>query len=96
LTSAPPDPLLEYTYLFTESIYLVGWVEKRNLEVRNPGDFPPVVRCTNWADGWQPARDKLAPPSVRKKPLGVPGAEVIYRKRWKSRYQYLATTGPPK
>ena len=48
VTAPPPDPLLEYTYLFTESIYLVGRpddprLKKRSLEVRSLGDFPLVM-----------------------------------------------------
>ena len=38
MSDPPPDPLLEYVRLFTESIYLVGrpgdpWLKKRCLEV---------------------------------------------------------------
>ena len=38
MSDPPPDPLLEYVRLFTESIYLVGrpgdpWLKKRSLEV---------------------------------------------------------------
>ena len=48
VTDPPPDPLLEYTRLFTESIYLVGRPEdprlkKRSLEVKSIGDLPLVM-----------------------------------------------------
>lgn len=53
VTAPPPDPLLEYTYLFTKSIYLVGRrddprlkkrsLDVRSLEVSNLGDFPLVM-----------------------------------------------------
>lgn len=48
VTAPPPDPLLEYAYLFTESIYLVGRpddprLKKRGLEVSSLGDFPLVM-----------------------------------------------------
>jgi LysR family nitrogen assimilation transcriptional regulator len=43
-----PDPALEYTYLFTESLYLVGdphdpRLKKRSLEVKQLSDFPLVM-----------------------------------------------------
>src|SRR6202048_5159315 len=45
VTDPPPDPLLEYTQLFTESLYLVGRPDdprpkKRSLEVSSLGDLP--------------------------------------------------------
>jgi LysR family nitrogen assimilation transcriptional regulator len=48
MSDPPPDPLLEYTRLFTESIYLVGrpgdpWLKKRSLEVRSLADLPLVM-----------------------------------------------------
>jgi LysR family transcriptional regulator, nitrogen assimilation regulatory protein len=48
VTDPPPDPLLEYTHLFTESIYLVGrpddpWLKKRSLEVKSLADLPLVM-----------------------------------------------------
>jgi LysR family nitrogen assimilation transcriptional regulator len=48
VTDPPPDPLLEYVRLFTESIYLVGrpddaWLKKRSIEVKNLGDLPLVM-----------------------------------------------------
>lgn len=48
MSDPPPDPLLEYTWLFTESIYLVGrpgdpWLKKRSLEVRSLADLPLVM-----------------------------------------------------
>jgi LysR family nitrogen assimilation transcriptional regulator len=48
VTAPPPDPLLEYTHLFTESIYLVGRrddprLKKRSLEVGSLSDFPLVM-----------------------------------------------------
>ena len=48
LTDPPPDPLLQYTYLFTESIYLVGRpddtrLKKRSLEIAGLGDLPLVM-----------------------------------------------------
>jgi LysR family transcriptional regulator, nitrogen assimilation regulatory protein len=48
VTAPPPDPLLEYTHLFTESIYLVGRrddprLKKRGLEVASLSDFPLVM-----------------------------------------------------
>jgi LysR family transcriptional regulator, nitrogen assimilation regulatory protein len=48
VTDPPPDPLLEYTRLFTESIYLVGRpddprLKKRSLEVKSIGDLPLVM-----------------------------------------------------
>jgi LysR family nitrogen assimilation transcriptional regulator len=48
VTDPPPDPLLEYTHLFTESIYLVGrpddpCLKKRSLEVRSLADLPLVM-----------------------------------------------------
>jgi LysR family transcriptional regulator, nitrogen assimilation regulatory protein len=48
VTDPPPDPLLEYTHLFTESIYLVGRsddprLKKRSLEVGSLGDLPLVM-----------------------------------------------------
>jgi len=48
VTDPPPDPLLEYVKLFTESIYLVGrpddsWLKKRSIEVKSLGDLPLVM-----------------------------------------------------
>jgi LysR family nitrogen assimilation transcriptional regulator len=48
VTDPPPDPLLEYTRLFTESIYLVGSpddmrLKKRSLEVSSLGGIPLVM-----------------------------------------------------
>jgi LysR family transcriptional regulator, nitrogen assimilation regulatory protein len=48
MSDPPPDPLLEYTRLFTESIYLVGrpgdpWLKKRSLEVKSLADLPLVM-----------------------------------------------------
>ena len=48
VTDPPPDPLLEYIRLFTESIYLVGrpddaWLKKRSIEVKSLGDLPLVM-----------------------------------------------------
>ena len=48
LTDPPPDPLLEYTRLFTESIYLVGRpddarLKKRSLEVSSLTGIPLVM-----------------------------------------------------
>ncbi|WP_027584574.1 LysR family transcriptional regulator [Bradyrhizobium sp. Ai1a-2] len=48
VTDPQPDPLLEYTSLFTESIYLVGRpddarLRKRSLEVKSLGDLPLVM-----------------------------------------------------
>jgi LysR family transcriptional regulator, nitrogen assimilation regulatory protein len=48
LTDPPPDPLLEYTRLFTESIYLVGRpddarLKKRSLEVSSLAGIPLVM-----------------------------------------------------
>jgi LysR family nitrogen assimilation transcriptional regulator len=48
VSDPPPDPLLEYTRLFTESVYLVGrpddaWLKKRSIEVKNLGDLPLVM-----------------------------------------------------
>ena len=48
VTDPAPDPLLEYTHLFTESIYLVGrpddpWLKKRSLEVKSLADLPLVM-----------------------------------------------------
>jgi LysR family nitrogen assimilation transcriptional regulator len=48
VTDPPPDPLLEYVSLFTESIYLVGrpddaWLKKRSIEVKSLGDLPLVM-----------------------------------------------------
>jgi LysR family nitrogen assimilation transcriptional regulator len=48
VTDPPPDPLLEYRRLFTESIYLVGRpddprLKKRSLEVKSIGDLPLVM-----------------------------------------------------
>jgi LysR family nitrogen assimilation transcriptional regulator len=48
VTDPPPDPLLEYTHLFTESIYLVGrpddpWLKKRSLEVKSLANLPLVM-----------------------------------------------------
>ena len=48
LSDPPPDPMLEYVKLFTESIYLVGrpddaWLKKRSIEVKNLGDLPLVM-----------------------------------------------------
>src|SRR5690242_14047914 len=48
MSDPPPDPLLEYVRLFTESIYLVGrpgdpWLSKRSLEVRSLADLPLVM-----------------------------------------------------
>ncbi len=48
VTDPPPDPLLEYVRLFTESIYLVGrpddaWLKKRSIEAKNLGDLPLVM-----------------------------------------------------
>src|ERR1700754_4215522 len=48
VTDPAPDPLLEYTHLFTESIYLVGrpddpWLKKRGLDVDSLSDFPLVM-----------------------------------------------------
>jgi DNA-binding transcriptional LysR family regulator len=48
VTDPPPDPLLEYVSLFTESVYLVGrpddaWLKKRSIEVKTLGDLPLVM-----------------------------------------------------
>jgi len=48
MSDPPPDPLLEYVRLFTESIYLVGrpgdpWLKKRSLEVKSLADLPLVM-----------------------------------------------------
>jgi LysR family nitrogen assimilation transcriptional regulator len=48
MSDPPPDPLLEYIRLFTESIYLVGrpgdpWLTKRSLEVKSLADLPLVM-----------------------------------------------------
>src|SRR6201991_917861 len=48
VTDPPPDPLLEYTHLFTESIYLVGrpddpLLKKRSIEVKSLADLPLVM-----------------------------------------------------
>src|SRR3979409_618077 len=45
MTDPPPDPLLEYTQLFTESLYLVGHphdprLKKRTLDVNSLGGTP--------------------------------------------------------
>src|SRR6202012_5808273 len=49
VTDPAPDPLLEYTELFTESIYLVGRagdprLEKRSRRPASLGDLPVVMR----------------------------------------------------
>lgn len=48
VTDPAPDPLLEYTELFTESIYLVGRagdprLKKRSLQAASLGDLPLVM-----------------------------------------------------
>ena len=46
MSDPPPDPLLEYVRLFTESIYLVGrpgGLKKRSLEVKSLADLPLVM-----------------------------------------------------
>ena len=48
VTDPPLDPLVEYTHLFTESIYLVGRpddprLKKRGLEVKSLADLPLVM-----------------------------------------------------
>ncbi len=48
VTDPPPDPLLEYTRLFTESLYLVGHpndprLKKRSLDVSSLGGLPLVM-----------------------------------------------------
>src|SRR5260370_8997409 len=48
VTDPPPDPLLEYTRLFTESLYLVGRpddprLKKRSLDVSSLGGLPLVM-----------------------------------------------------
>jgi len=48
VSDPPPDPLLKYVRLFTESIYLVGrpddvWLKKRSIEVKTLGDLPLVM-----------------------------------------------------
>jgi LysR family transcriptional regulator, nitrogen assimilation regulatory protein len=48
VTDPAPDPLLEYTELFTESIYLVGRADdprlkKRSLDVKGLADLPLVM-----------------------------------------------------
>jgi LysR family nitrogen assimilation transcriptional regulator len=48
LTDPPPDAELEYTHLFTESIYLVGRpddprLKKRSFEVKSLADLPLVM-----------------------------------------------------
>jgi LysR family nitrogen assimilation transcriptional regulator len=48
VTDPTPDPLVEYTPLFTESIFLVGSpddprLKRRNLEVKNLADLPLVM-----------------------------------------------------
>jgi LysR family transcriptional regulator, nitrogen assimilation regulatory protein len=52
VTDPPPDPLLEYTLLFTESLYLVGRpddprLKKRSLEVSGLKDLPLVMTSKN-------------------------------------------------
>ncbi len=48
VTDPPPDPLLEYTRLFTESLYLVGRpddprLKKRSLDISSLGGLPLVM-----------------------------------------------------
>jgi LysR family transcriptional regulator, nitrogen assimilation regulatory protein len=52
VTDPPPDPMLEYTLLFTESLYLAGRpddprLKKRSLEVSSLGDLPLVMTSKN-------------------------------------------------
>jgi LysR family nitrogen assimilation transcriptional regulator len=52
VTDPPPDPLLEYTLLFTESLYLVGRpddprLNKRSLDVSGLTDLPLVMTSKN-------------------------------------------------
>ena len=52
VTDPPPDPLLEYTLLFTESFYLVGRpddprLKKRSLDVSGLKDLPLVMTSKN-------------------------------------------------
>jgi LysR family nitrogen assimilation transcriptional regulator len=48
VTDPPPDPLLEYTELFTESLYLIGRLgdprlKKRGLDIGTLASFPLVM-----------------------------------------------------
>jgi len=52
VSDPPPDPALEYTHLFTESLYLVGnpndpKLRRKSFEPKDLGDFPLVMTSRN-------------------------------------------------